>query len=148
MITLDEYFGPWKDHVDATEERKQNAKMLLHACAALEYFAQRDGIEFPEHARGLSALHWHDSSDISGNGYGGFRPQDCPIGAPQSSHKEGLAVDRYDPEGLIDSWCMKHSEVGGLLEACGIYIEHPEATEGWSHWTIRRPRSGNRVFRP
>lgn len=140
MITVEEYFGPWKDHPDATEERRQNAILLLHACSALEYFARRDGIEFPDNP--------HTGSGVSGKTYGGFRPQDCPQGAPQSSHKEGLAVDRYDPEDLIDKWCMAHSEAGGLLESCGIYIEHPSATPGWSHWSTRRPKSGKRVFYP
>ncbi len=140
MITLDHYFGPWKDHKDATEERRQNAILLLHACAALQYFAERDGVEFLDNP--------HTGNNVSGKTYGGFRPQDCPQGAPSSSHKQGQGVDRYDPEGLIDAWCMNNSEVGGLLETCGIYIENPDATPGWSHWTTRRPRSGNRVFRP
>ncbi len=140
MITLDHYFGPWKDHKDATEERRQNAILLLHACAALQYFAERDGVEFLDNP--------HTGNNVSGKTYGGFRPQDCPQGAPASSHKQGQGVDRYDPEGLIDAWCMNNSEVGGLLETCGIYIENPDATPGWSHWTTRRPRSGNRVFRP
>lgn len=140
MITLDHYFGPWKDHKDATEERRQNAILLLHACAALQYFAERDGVEFLDNP--------HTGNNVSGKTYGGFRPQDCPQGAPASSHKQGQGVDRYDPEGLIDAWCMNNAEVGGLLETCGIYIENPDATPGWSHWTTRRPRSGNRVFRP
>lgn len=113
---------------------------MLHACAALEYFAERDGVEFPDNPKTLTG--------VSGETLGGFRPQNCDQGAAHSSHKEGFAVDRYDPEGLIDKWCMANSEVGGLLESCGIYIEHPDATHGWSHWTIRRPGSGNRVFRP
>ena len=140
MITLDHYFGPWKDHKDATEERRQNAILLLHACAALQYFAERDGVEFLDNP--------HTGNNVSGKTYGGFRPQDCPQGAPSSSHKQGQGVDRYDPEGLIDAWCMNNSEVGGLLETCGIYIEAPISTPGWSHWTTRRPRSGNRVFYP
>jgi hypothetical protein len=140
MITLDHYFGPWKGHKDATEERRQNAILLLHACSALQYFAERDGVEFLDNP--------HTGNNVSGKTYGGFRPQDCPQGAPASSHKQGQGVDRYDPEGLIDAWCMNNAEVGGLLETCGIYIENPDATPGWSHWTTRRPRSGNRVFRP
>ena len=140
MITLQQYFGPWEDDADATPERIQNARMLLHACSALQYFAERDGVEFLDNP--------HTGNNVSGKTYGGFRPQDCPQGAPASSHKQGQGVDRYDPEGLIDAWCMNNAEVGGLLETCGIYIEHPEATPGWSHWTTRRPRSGNRVFRP
>ena len=140
IITIEDYFGPWKDHPDATEERKQNARLLLHACSALQYFAERYGVEFLDNP--------HTGNNVSGKTYGGFRPQDCPQGAPSSSHKQGQGVDRYDPEGLIDAWCMNNSEVGGLLETCGICIEHPEATPGWAHWTTRRPRSGNRVFRP
>ncbi len=140
MITLQQYFGPWEDDADATPERIQNARLLLHACSALQYFAERDGVEFLDNP--------HTGCNVSGQTYGGFRPQSCTQGAPHSSHKEGLAVDRYDPEDLIDKWCMAHSEPGGLLETCGIYIEHPSATDGWSHWTIRAPKSGNRVFYP
>ena len=137
MITVDQYFGFYKDCEDVTEERRQNAILLLHACSALEYFAVRDGIEFPINPR--------TDSNVSGQTYGGFRPQSCTQGAPHSAHKEALAVDRYDPEGLIDKWCMEHLD---LLETCGIYIEHPSKTGGWSHWSIKRPGSGNRVFYP
>ena len=137
MITIDQYFGTWTDCDDATEERKQNARLLLHACAALQFFAERDGVEFPDNP--------HTGCGVSGQTYGGFRPQECTQGAPHSSHKEGLAVDRYDPDGKIDAWCMSHLD---LLESCGIYIEHPADTPRWSHWTTRRPGSGNRVFRP
>lgn len=145
MITLLEYFGPWSGHPDATEERQFNATNLLQACDKLEAMAIADGVVFPEHPRNLTSLHWGDVSDISGNGYGGFRPQDCPIGAPNSSHKTGEGVDRYDPYEEIDNWCMAHQD---KLEECGIHIEHPSATKGWSHWTIRPPRSGNTVFYP
>ena len=84
-------------------------------------------------------------SQISGETLGGFRPQSSKVGAPKSSHKEGLAVDLYDPDGAIDSWCMVNFE---KMAECGIYIEHPSKTIGWSHWTIKRPGSGNRVFFP
>ncbi len=137
MITVSQYFGKWSDCDDVTEERRQNAILLLHACAAVEYFAIRDGIEFLDNP--------HTGSNVSGQTYGGFRPQNCQQGAPRSSHREALAVDRYDPEDKIDQWCMKNIQV---LTDCGIYIEHPSATPGWSHWTIRAPKSGNRVFYP
>lgn len=145
MLTVPEYFGPWLDHPDATEERLFNASLLVKACNTLEALAIADGVVFPEHPRSLSKMHWGDVSDISGDGYGGFRPQDCPIGAPNSSHKEAEGVDRYDPGGHIDEWCMANKH---RLRECGIYIEHPDATIGWSHWTIRPPRSGNIVFYP
>ena len=140
MITLAEYFGPWKNHPDVTMQVDENAKSLMAACEKLEIFAVADGVEFP--------INPVTESGVSGEQYGGFRPQSCPQGAPHSAHKEGLAVDRYDPEGRIDAWCMGHSGVGGLLEQCGIYIEHPDTTPHWSHWTIRAPGSGHRVFYP
>lgn len=34
------------------------------------------------------------------------------------------------------------------LAVHGIWLEHPEATPGWSHWQSVGVRSGNRVFRP
>lgn len=140
MITFDQYFGPWISHKDATEERKVNAVRLLSCCKSLEAMALADGVQFPDNPA--------TGSGVSGQTYGGFRPQDCPQGAPHSSHKEGLAVDRYDPHGDIDKWCMLNAGIGGKLEQCGIYIEHPDATPHWSHWTVRAPGSGNRVFHP
>lgn len=137
MITLDQYVGPHADSEDWTPERRTNAKCLLVACNRLEELALADGVVFPDNPL--------TNSGVSGSRYGGFRPQDCTIGAPKSSHKEALAVDRYDPNSDIDDWCMANQD---KLEACGIYIEHPSATAGWSHWTIKAPRSGRRVFFP
>lgn len=137
MITIEQYFGKWIDHQDATEARKGNAKRLVIACEMLSAIAASDGVVFPTNPA--------TKSGVSGQQYGGFRPQDCPIGAPHSSHKEGMAVDRFDPLNLIDDWCMDNLD---KLALCGIYIEHPDATKHWSHWTIRPPLSGNRVFRP
>lgn len=137
MINLDQYFGRWIYHPDATEERKENAKRLLEAVNALESEALLDGVEFPRNPV--------TGNGVSGREYGGFRPQACTQGAPNSSHKQGLAVDRFDPDGKIDAWCMKNLD---KLETAGIYIEHPDDTHGWSHWTIRPPGSGKRVFKP
>ena len=137
MITEREYFGTYNKHPDVTQEIRDNARKLLVACTMLEDMAIVDGVMFPDNP----ATH----SGVSGGANGGFRPQKCPVGASLSSHKQGLAVDRYDPRGHIDEWCMAHLD---KLEQCGIYIEHPSATEGWSHWTIKAPRSGNRVFYP
>ena len=137
MITLAQYVGPHRQSKDWTIERQFNAQRLLAACLALETEAALAGIEFP--------INPATKSGVSGQTFGGFRPQDCPQGAPNSSHKEGLAVDRYDPKGEIDKWCMSNQDA---LIKCGIYLEHPDATPGWSHWTTRAPRSGNRVFHP
>ena len=51
----------------------------------------------------------------------------------------------FDPHEEIDAWCMANQEI---LELHGIYLEHPEKTPGWSHWTVRKPASGQRVFFP
>ena len=137
MITFNQYFGGWLEHPDATEERKENAETLLLAVAKLQNYAELDGVVFP--ANGST------SSQISGSTYGGFRPQSCCQGSAKSAHKEGQAVDLYDPHGYIDEWCMANLD---KLEECGIYLESPMSTYGWSHWGTRRPCSGKRVFYP
>jgi len=137
MITLEQYVGPHADSPDWTPARQANAEVLLEACAALEDEMVTDGVVFPDNPA--------TGSGVSGQTFGGFRPQSCPQGAPNSSHKDGMAVDRFDPHGEIDLWCMSHQD---RLAVHGIYIEHPSATKGWSHWTTRRPGSGNRAFYP
>lgn len=137
MITLAQYIGPWADSPDFDASRKANAERLLAACAKLEAYAVKDGVEFPINPK--------TGSGVSGTQYGGFRPQSCGEGAPGSAHKMALAVDRFDPDGKIDKWCMRNIE---RMAECGIYIEHPSATSTWSHWSIRAPKSGRIVFYP
>lgn len=137
MITLADYFGKWLDHPDATGTRQDNARRLLAACAALEAEMIAAGVVFPINPK--------TGSGVSGTEYGGFRPQCCEIGAEHSSHKEGRAVDRYDPYGDIDDWLICHKD---SLENHGLHIEHPLATLGWSHWTDRAPLSGRVIFFP
>lgn len=140
MINLSDYFGKFSSSPDLTDERRENAMRLIVACSNLESLAKIDGIRFPDNSA--------TKTGVSGSVYGGFRPQDCSIGAAHSAHKEGLAVDRYDPTGEIDKWCLLNSGKDGKLEQCGIYIEHPSKTRGWSHWSIKAPASGHRVFYP
>ena len=137
MITLEQYVGGHEASPDWTPERQSNATKLLYTCAQLELEMIADGVVFPDNP--------HTGSGVSGQTFGGFRPQDCPQGAPHSSHKEGLAVDRYDPNNAIDTWLMAHQDA---LERFGIYIEHPDSTHGWSHWSIKAPGSGKHVFYP
>jgi len=137
MITLNQYVGPHRESPDWTPTCEQNATKLLAASAALEAEMADDGVEFPDNPA--------TGSGVSGQTFGGFRPQDCTQGAPNSSHKKGQAVDRYDPKDEIDAWLMAHQD---RLVFHGLYIEHPSATPGWSHWTTRAPGSGNRVFYP
>lgn len=137
MITYEQYVGQWAQSPDLTYERKANAVRMLYAVTDLMTEMIAAGIVFQINPK--------TKSQVSGETYGGFRPQDCPIGATNSSHKVGLAVDIYDPDNKIDDWCMKHQD---RLQAHGIYIEHPDSTPHWSHWTIRAPGSGHTVFYP
>ena len=140
MFTLEEYAGVHEDSKDWNAERQSNAVRLIQCCEELMERAEEAGVVFH--------INPATGSIISGQTMGGFRPQNCPIGAPHSSHKEGLAVDLYDPHGEIDAWCVANAYRGGYLPMFGIYLEHPSKTLGWSHWTIRAPKSGNRIFLP
>ena len=68
-----------------------------------------------------------------------------PGAAVRSMHITCEAIDLYDPEGVLDDWCMSHIPE---LEYHKLYLEHPAATKGWCHLQTRAPRSGNRVFYP
>lgn len=137
MFTLSDYVGPHSASPDWTAERQAHAKLLIIACGDLQQMMLNAGVHFQINPK--------TGTTISGNTYGGFRPQDCPQGAAHSAHKEGQAVDRYDPDGSLDAWIMAHQEA---LVQCGIYIEHPSTTIGWSHWSIRAPESKHHVFFP
>lgn len=144
MITVKEYFGKWFDHHDATDERKENAEDLLVAVNKLEEMARADGVTLP--------INPTTGSRISGQQYGGFRPQTCSQGASRSSHKEGMGGDLYDPVNELDDWITKFNTEAGkrnsVLEECGLYREHPDDTDTWCHLTTRKPGSGWRTFHP
>lgn len=133
MITLDEYFGKWK----GTEEQIHNAVILLGRVNKLHDHLVSKGVTFPYNPVTKSL--------VSGEKYGGFRPQSCPIGAPQSAHKDGKAIDLYDPLNEIDDAILADPDI---LVQFDLYIEHPEATDTWSHWSSKPPKSGKRIFYP
>lgn len=137
MITIDQLVGTYADSPDWTQARQDNAANLLAVCALLEQDMVAAGIVFHDNP--------HTDNGVSGETNGGFRPQNCPIGAPDSAHKNGQAVDRYDPDGAIDAYLMANQD---KLIKYGIYIEHPDSTPGWSHWSTRAPGSGHHVFFP
>lgn len=68
-----------------------------------------------------------------------------PNAAPNSKHMSAQACDLYDPDGLLDDYCLHHQDV---LAEIGIWLEHPACTRGWSHQQIVAPRSGRRTFYP
>jgi hypothetical protein len=135
MILLRDYFGKWENHPDLTDARKSNAIVLLDKVNLLLDESARFDIDLIENPA--------TGTYISGQKYGGFRPQDCPQGAPTSSHKEGHGVDIYDPHNALDNWITD-----ARLEQFGLYREYPLVTRGWCHLTDRAPRSGKRTFLP
>lgn len=136
-ITAAQYFGPYAEHHDATAERRYHATALLDVVNDLLDAAARDGCELP-----------HDPDTgcvIGGNGNGGFRPQDSKVGAQNSKHKDGRAVDIYDPRRQFASWCLAHPEE---LEKRGLYMEDPRWTPVWLHLQDVPPKSGRLVYIP
>lgn len=135
MLTKDQVIGKWKGYV--TPQQEDTIEQLVATCNALIQVMIADGVQFK-----INPL---TGSIVSGETLGGFRPQNCPIGAPKSAHKNGAAVDLYDPDNSIDQWLWQHKND---LSSCGLWFEHPTATPRWSHWSIRKPASGNRFFKP
>jgi hypothetical protein len=137
MITEHEYFGIYKGHPNATPEVCANARDLLQRVNAVYAAAAADGCELPDNPS--------TGSGVSGRRHGGFRPRDSEVGADNSLHKDGKAVDRYDPKRQFASWCMAHLRV---LEAHGLYMEDTRWTPTWVHLQCQPPRSGRRVYIP
>lgn len=136
-LHVEQYFGKWLNSKDVTIEIIDNAKLLVLSCNRLIGEMEFHGVKFRENP--------FTHCIIGGETLGGFRPQNCTLGAPMSAHKQGLAVDLYDPDNKIDDWLYSHQS---MLKEFGLYFEHPKATNTWSHWTIRKPKSGNRFFYP
>ena len=137
MITLAQYIGVHAASKDWTTARQTSAMALLASVNALMLDAIADHVVF--------LINPKTGNQISGQTFGGFRPQNCPQGAPNSNHKKGKAIDLYDPYNQVDQWCAANL---GKLEKHGIWIEHPDDTPTWSHWQSVPPRSGNRMFKP
>ena len=135
MITLSQYVGIHKDSPDWTAERKSNAVELLSRVNALLGHLGRQGTPMQ--------INPVTGSLVSGQTFGGFRPQSCPQGAPTSSHKIGQGVDLFDPRENLDN-----AITTDLLIEFGLYREAPSATKGWTHLTTRPPKSGKRTFLP
>ena len=135
MIFMADYFGPWAGHKDATDQVKVDAYNLLEKVNNLLDEAARCMIDLDDNPS--------TGSLVAGSTYGGFRPQDCPQGAPNSSHKMGRGIDIYDPKNALDNWITD-----AILERHGLYREAPLATTHWCHLTDRPPHSGKRTFQP
>ena len=128
VITLAQYYmGRDAEHAaELTDELARNAErtvaranaLLAHACIGC---AVNSG--------------WRPAAINAG----------VPGASPRSRHLTCEAIDLDDPDDALDAWCMQHLEV---LEAIGLWLEHPAATPGWCHVQTVPPRSGRRVFEP
>lgn len=133
-ITLAQYFGTYAGHKDITDDIWAHAEALLARVNPLLQRARADGV--------LLEINSATGSLISGSGNGGYRPRRCPVGAQNSSHKEGCGIDIHDPyDGDLENWVTDE-----ILEEFGLYREHPSQTKGWVHLTTRAPGSKRRTF--
>ena len=62
-----------------------------------------------------------------------------------SSHLYGCAVDIADPKGELARWLVTTQDT---LVRCGLWMENPEKTKGWTHLQSYAPKSMNRIFNP
>jgi hypothetical protein len=128
MITLANYFMG-RDALHATEltdELRANALLTVRRANALLARARLPGIV-----------------------NSGWRPHAVnartPNASTRSKHLTCQAIDLNDEGDALDAWCIANLPV---LEALGLWLEHPDATPGWCHVQTVAPRSGRRVFMP
>jgi hypothetical protein len=139
VITEAMYFMS-RDRIYAAEltpELQANAQALVGRINALLVMMWGDGIKPENSPRTLTPV------------ASGWRPARInaitPNAAPNSNHMRCNAIDLYDPEGVLDDWCMDNLD---MLMNLGLYLEHPSATKTWCHLQAVAPRSGKRVFYP
>jgi len=136
MLAVADVIGPWAK--DVPEGAYWNIKQqLVPTVNALAALMAKDGVYLRHNPK--------TKTEVSGELYGGFRPASCTIGAKNSAHKTGQAVDLYDPDGALDAWCMNNQD---KLVQLGLWLEHPSATPGWCHVTTRQLGARNHVFFP
>ena len=134
-ISFTDYFGPWLGCSEMTDDAEDNANELLATVNDILEIAESCGVDLPtNHKTGTL---------VSGEKFGGFRPQSCKEGAPKSAHKIGAAVDVFDPDNKLDEWLNDD-----ILTTFDLYREHPDSTPGWCHLTTRAPKSKRRTFYP
>ena len=134
-ISLDQYFGIYANHPDASAGKWSVADMMLEKVNALLEYAVECGIELHENPQTKSL--------ISGTENGGFRPNNSPVGAPLSDHKRGRAVDIADVGNYLYSWITDE-----ILVRFHLYREAPTHTPNWCHLQDTPPKSGKRTFLP
>lgn len=126
MITLEQYLmGRDKQHPISNEQRANAIDLLIRV----------------HYLFGLLRIKDFKLSS-------GYRPaaiNQAVGGAKMSAHTTCQAIDIADPDGSIDLLLINNIDE---VEQCGLYLEHPDATLGWSHLMTRAPKSGKRIFKP
>ena len=135
MIDTDDYFAGYRGHAGITTPMMDNAALLLTRVRALLEWAVTEGW--------VPTINQVTGTMVSGQTDGGWRPQECATGAPNSAHKQARAVDVADADGTLDGLITDDA-----LEDFGLYREAPESTRHWCHLTDRSPASGRRTFNP
>jgi Peptidase M15 len=81
----------------------------------------------------------------------GYRTKDInaciPNAAPRSHHMTAHAIDIRDAGGELKAW-LSTPKGKGILNVCGLFMEHPSATPTWCHLQDIAPGSGNLIFYP
>ena len=140
MISIQQYFGTRIDNPEVTEEKLENARILLERVNALldEAFGVAGILVLNDPDTGTQI-----SGSKGGEGGGGFRLSNATTGKPASAHKLAMAVDVFDPENKLDDWITRE-----ILIKHGLYREARQWTLGWCHLQTRPPRSLMRSFNP
>jgi hypothetical protein len=134
-VSLADYGGVWLAHPDFTPARQDAARDLCARVNALLADLEAEGVRTRANPK--------TGTLISGETYGGFRPQDCPIGAAGSSHKQGQGLDLFDPYGVLSGRLVMRV---AMLVKHGLWMENPAATPTWCHLQTRPAKI--RIFIP
>jgi hypothetical protein len=142
-VNVTEYFR--KPH--SVEQERAAADLISRRNQLRREFAEATGLNshFNPHTR------CEISGSPNGDGDGGFRTPGSRTGAPNSAHRDAMAVDDYDPHNEFDDWISTFDEPDGnnaMLALHGLYRESPLFSVGWVHLTTRAPPSGRRTYNP
>ena len=133
MISVKDLFAGYAGNPGITPEHEANAEALLENVNDLLLWAVEEGWR-PQKNPATGTY-------VSGQTDGGWRPQDCATGAPNSAHKQGKAVDVFDRSGELDAIITDE-----MLENFGLFREAPSATSSWCHLQDRPTKK--RTFQP
>jgi len=136
-LTLQAYLGPY-DNESITPQVRAAGGMLVSMVNDVLAVAEQDGVPL--------FIDPDTLSHIGGSGNGGVRPPNGLVGAKNSAHKRGRAVDIYDPNRELARWVLRNID---RLKTLGIEaVENPRWTPSWLHLQDEPLASGNFVFIP